>query len=565
MIDERPSFESLRAFEPQVVLVGGGPVGIVTALELERRGLRVLLLESGGRRLEDKAQELSQAENLRPDNHHDPIITVARRLGGASNLWGGRCLPYDPIDFGPRAWLDLPAWPISVDDLAPFIDEACSYLGAGRAIYRDSLPGVAADEAFDFESLERWSNMPRLQVLHGEALRSRRDLLVALGATVLGFRYGPDGCVAALTAHLKGQGREEIPAPVVMLTAGGNESTRLLLSERRRRPDLFGGPDGPLGRYYMGHVNGRIADVVLTNEALHAGLDFYVDEGGSYVRRRLVPAPETQVEGALSNVAFWPVTPPIADPAHRSGPLSAVFLALSTPTIGRRLIAESIRLRHVGPPPYDRLAHLWNLLRDPLRTALFAPWFLWRSKMAQPRLPGLFLRNPARRYGLEYHGEHLPNPESRLTLSDETDALGLPRLRIDLRFSEADAVCVLRAHDALETWLRRNGLGRLIYRAAEEERLAAVLNEAKHGNHQIGTIRMGTSAATAVVDRDCRVFGVPNLYVVSTAVLPTSGQANPTMTAVQFGLRLVDRFAAQRQSVATGSTASARHAFPAEA
>ena len=126
--------------------------------------------------------------------------------------------------------------------------------------------------------------------------------------------------------------------------------------------------------------------------------------------------------------------------------------------------------------------------------------------MAQLRLPGFFLRNPARRYGLEYHAEHLPHPESRLTLGAATDRLGLPRLRIDLRFSEADAAAVVRAHDALEAWLSRNRLGRLDWRVPPEARAAAVLAAARHGNHQIGTIRMGADRRTAVVDGDCRSF-----------------------------------------------------------
>ena len=115
----------------------------------------------------------------------------------------------------------------------------------------------------------------------------------------------------------------------------------------------------------MGHVNGTIADVVLENEALHAGLDFHVDGHGSYVRRRLVPSPETQAAERLTNVAFWPVVPEVANPSHRSGPLSATFLALSVGPLGRRLIAEPIRLKHVGPPPYDRLAHLGNVAARP--------------------------------------------------------------------------------------------------------------------------------------------------------------------------------------------------------
>jgi choline dehydrogenase-like flavoprotein len=546
MISDAPDFAALSGFGAEVCVIGGGPVGIVTALDLARRGRRVLLLESGGMAPRAEAQALSQAENLDPASHHAPEITVARRLGGASNLWGGRCLPFDPVDFAERPWLgDLPAWPIGPDALEPWLAPACGWLAAGAAVFAEALPGVEADDGFGFESLERWSNRPRIQRLHAAALAALPNLMVALGTTALGFEDAPGGSgrVAAVEAHVEGHGRGRIPVATVVLAAGGNESTRLLLAAQARNPGRFGGPDGPLGRTYMGHVNGTIADVVLDSRALHDGLDFHVDGHGSYVRRRLVPSAATQAAARLTNVAFWPVVPEIADPVHRSGPLSAVFLALSAGPLGRRLIAEPIRLKHVGLPPYRRGAHLANVIRDAPRTLGFAPAFLWRNRVARMRLPGFFLRNPARRYGLEYHAEHLPHPGSRLTLSETVDRLGLPRLRIRLAFAEADAAAVLRAHDALGDWLVRNRLGRIEHRAPEAARVAAVLAEAKHGNHQVGTVRMGSDRRSAVVDGDCRVFDAANLYVVSTAVLPTSGQANPTLTAVQLGLRLAARLA----------------------
>jgi hypothetical protein len=260
-----------------------------------------------------------------------------------------------------------------------------------------------------------------------------------------------------------------------------------------------------------------------------------------------VPAEATQAAERLANVAFWPVVPPIADAAHRSGPLSAVFLALSLAPLGRRLIAEPVRLKHVGPPPYRRAAHLSNVVRDLPRTLGFAPAFLWRNRVARMRLPGFFLRNPARRYGLEYHSEQLPDPESRLTLAEARDRLGQRRLRIDLRFGPGDAASVVRAHAALEAWLVRNRLARLDYHDPDPEaRAAAVIANARDGAHQVGTIRMAREPGQGVVDGRCRVFGTPGLHVVSTAVLPTSGQANPTLTAVQLGLRLADDLAAGR-------------------
>ena len=452
-------------------------------------------------------------------------------------------MPHDPIDFQPRPWLGLGAWPLDATVLAPWLGPACAALDAGRPIFHETLPGVTADDAFGFESLERWSNSLRTQNLHQATLRTRTDILVALGATALGFKYDDRGRIEAIDLHLDGRGPARLSIPHVVLAAGGNESTRLLLAEQQRQPVLFGGADGPLGRFYMGHVNGQIADVTFDNRALHDGLNFHIDGNGSYVRRRLVPSEATQARAELANVAFWPVMPAIADPGHRMGLLSAIFLGLSIGPLGRRLIAEPIRLKHVGPPPHRRAAHLCNVLRDAPRTLRFIPWFLWANHFAKFRLPGFFVQNAAGRYGLEYHSEHLPDAESRLTLMKSSDRLGLPRLAIDLRFSEADAASVVRAHGVLESWLVRNGLGRLVYRVPPSDRAALVLAQAKHGNHQIGTIRMGTDRTTAVVDANCRAFDVPNLHVISTAVLPTSGQANSTLTAVELGLRLAEHLA----------------------
>lgn len=545
MIAATPSFADLAAFGAEVVVIGAGPVGILTGLALRAKGFRVLMLESGREKPEPAITALSEAERYDPEFHHRPETAAARRLGGTSNLWGGRCLPFDAIDFEARPWLGLGAWPIGPEDLAPYLGPATEGLGAGEAVFAEALAGVAADPAFAYETLERWSNVPRTETSHRAELAAE-GILVALGATVLGFDYDAAGRIAALELHLEGQGHGRLAAPLVVLAAGGNQSTRLLLAEQRRHPARFGGPEGPLGRFYMGHVNGSIADIVFENAALHDGLAYHVDAHGSYVRRRITPSAATQRAAGIGNVAFWPVVPPILNPEHRSGPLSAVFLALSLGPVARRLLAEPIRLKHAGPPPYARGPHVWNVLRDLPATLGFAPAFLWKNRVAKMRLPGFFLTNPGRRYGLEYHSEHLPEATSRLSLGEGADRLGMPRLVHELRFTEADAASVLAAHEALGGWLARNGLARLAYYADPGERAANVFAEARHGTHQVGTIRMGLDGKSAVVDARCRAFDVANLHVVSTAVLPTSGQANPTLTAVQLGLRLADRLAASR-------------------
>ncbi|MBU2359456.1 MAG: GMC oxidoreductase [Alphaproteobacteria bacterium] len=543
--------DSLTAIACDVTIIGGGPLGLNMAFALADRNLRVLVLESGDTVETAENRDLSADELLTPDTHHAPEITVTRRLGGASNLWGGRCVPCDPIDFQARPWLDLPAWPVTKGDLDPYLGPACAALGAGDPVFSDPVPGLTArSDAFDTDRLERWSDTPRAQILHRDRLDTDPRVMIATGVSVTGLDHDAAGKVTALRVWMN-KTTGHMPVRQVVLAAGGNASTRLLLNVQAETPSLFGGPDGPLGRYYMGHVNGQIADIIVTDDALHDALDFYVDGHGSYVRRRITPTDATQKAHGLANVAFWPVVPEIAQAAHRSGPLSAVFLGLGLPGLGSRLIAAPIRIKHMGPKPWRRGPHLRNLLRDPVRTATFVPWFLWHRRYARHRIPGFFLKNPGRRYGLEFHSEHLPSPDSRMTLSEARDHTGLRRLRIDFRFAPRDVDSVLNAHDALERWLEETGLARLEYRFAPAGRAAGVLAEARHGNHQEGTIRMAHSPQEGVVDGWGTCFDLTNLHVVSTAILPTSSQANPTLTALQLGLRLADRLAQQIVPVAT--------------
>jgi choline dehydrogenase-like flavoprotein len=158
--------------------------------------------------------------------------------------------------------------------------------------------------------------------------------------------------------------------------------------------------------------------------------------------------------------------------------------------------------------------------------------------MTKARLPGFFIRNAQMRYRLAYHSEQVPRPESRVTLSEEADRTGLAKIRVDLRFHEIDAWSVVRTHELLSAWLRSTGLGYLEWNIPVDQRTNAVLLQDKHGTHQIGTIRMGATRHDGVVDRNLRTFDSGNLFVASTAVLPTSGQANPTLTAIALAMRL---------------------------
>ena len=548
------TFEGLAESARDVCVVGAGPVGISLAVELDRMGFSVLLLESGREGANQKIQQLSNAEIADPRLHDDMSIAVSRQLGGTSNLWGGFCVTYDPVDFLPRKGLVEALWPIEYSELLPYYRRACAYTRSGEPVFECAVPGVQADDAsFSFDTLERSASLQKLQVIHRDVLARSTGIEVRLGATVAGLNFGEDGRVSDIdVVQSDGTQRARVSIKNLVIAAGGLESTRLLLAAQRQTPARLGGPDGPLGRYYMGHLIGDVADIEFKQGGLENAFDYFVDGHGSYVRRRLVPSQQTQLAEMILNSAMWPIVPPIADARHGSAILSSIYLALAYDPLAKFLVADAIRKRHVPADAGSKVPHLLNLVKGLPDALMFSTDFLRRRYLTTPRIPGFFVRNSSRRYPLAYHSEQIPFSESRVWLSDKRDRTGLEKLHIDLRFHENDARSVVRTHELLAEWLQRTGFGTLHWRHRPSDRVEAVLGQAQHGTHQIGTVRMSRTPRDGVVDRNLKIFGSPNLYVASTAVLPTSSQANPTLTAVALALRLAEHLhEAARSKAAT--------------
>jgi len=519
-------------------------VGIALALSCEAAGLSVLLLEAGDESDRTPARGPPTARIVDERRHAPVEVSVRTGFGGTSRWWGGRCVPYDDIDFLDRVQAPNAAWPIQHAELSRWYPAAAEFFGCGPAKFRAPLARWSRLNGATFEALERWAPHIDMGEAHRKELAASTLITVVLGASVSSLELGPDSS-AVVRLMVVGDTATRSLAPVCcVLTCGGLESARLLLAAQQAHPDAFGGADGPLGRHYMGHISGKIADLVLDDPSDVDAHDFFLD-GPAYARRRFAIDAAHQVSEGLLNASLWIDNPPFQDPDHRSGLLSLVWAALTLPVIGRLLVSEGVRRSHVGGRSFAWTAHLANVLRSPIATV----WNLGRLLMGRyfkrPRLPGFLIRNASGRYALHYHGEHLPNPDSRVWLSDDCDTLGRPRLNIDLQYSDADARSVLRNHELLDRSLREAGLGRLEYRMPAKERLASVLAQASDGFHQIGLVRMGSSPDTSVVGPDCRVHGISNLYVVSTGVFPSSGQANPTFPAVALALRVAHALAAR--------------------
>ena len=522
-----------------ICIVGSGPVGMALALEFERLGRDVTVLESGGIAVDPALAEASHATIVDSQRHAPMELAVCRALGGTSWTWGGRCVAFDPVDFVARSYVPHSGWPIGDDDVRRWYAKASEYLLCGSDNFcspaphlRNLGPDVSANV------LERWSTESRVALIHRSRIERSERITLYLNSTVIDIDLGDSGkAVEGITVAGIG-GKSLVRAREVILAAGGIETTRLLLAVQRRWPGLFGGANGALGRYYMGHISGKIASIVLDQPKAIADLDFELDATGAYVRRRFMLSADAQQANGLLNTAFFPDNPPFHDPRHRSSVLSAVLLALAVPPVGRRILPEAIRSFHVGPKPHHFGAHLRNVLLGAPRGARDIVNIVRDRFLSKPRKPGFLVRNRDGRYALHYHAEQEPNPDSRVVLTNETDRFGLPRVAIDLRFTGGDAKSVVASHHVLDSALRASLAGRLEFWHPEEELVHRVLAQASDGFHQVGTTRMGRDPRESVVNADLRVHDVANLYVASSSVFPTTGQANSTYLATALAVRL---------------------------
>jgi choline dehydrogenase-like flavoprotein len=528
-----------------VCIVGTGPVGMTLALEFDRRGEDILLIEAGD--MADKPADASRAELVDATRHAEMTLAVSRALGGTSWRWGGRCVPYDDVDWMQRDFVADAEWPIDHDAVKPYYKRAAVYMLCDGAFEFPCRPMLSGGLTLD--TVERWARESRVILTHRERLLKSPHIMFSLNSTVTGFELTSDGrSIEALKVSTP-KGARKVKARRFILALGGVEVTRLLLHVQQSAPHLFGGSDGPLGRYYMGHISGKIASILFDRPEFSNDLDFHLDETGAYYRRRFMLSADAQLRNEVLNTAFWPDNPSFHNPAHGNGVLSGAFLLLAFPPTGRRLLPEAIRLSHIGPRPYPILAHWKNAIFG-APAAMADVYKILRDRfIRKPRKPGFLLRNRKGKYALHYHAEQVPNAESRITLSEEKDAFGVPRARIDLRYTDQDVRSVIDSHRLLDEALRENRIGRLEYMYAPEELARHVDAQASAGYNQIGSTRMGTDPGSSVVGPDLKTHSLENLYIASSSVFPTSGQANSTLLAVAFALRLADHLTAAPSSV----------------
>lgn len=493
-------------FEADVAVVGAGPAGITLARALASKRLDVVLLESGGREPDGSTQQLYAGEVA-----GIPYSLEGSRLrffGGTSNHWGGYCRPLDAIDFEPRDWIPHSGWPFRRDELMPYYDLASEIVEVAPPRFEDPaywrekteepMLGLATGRLR--ERFFQFSPPTRFALRYGPALERAENVLVALHANVTHIAVTPGAQAVNELAIRTLTGRaHRARARIYVLAAGGLENPRLLLISQDVVAAGLGNEGDRVGRFFMEHPHlGGFAEIVVADPA----------------RLPLIYRERIAVDGRTAKVAFVP---------------RPEFLR------SRRLLNASFTIGLAGQYQGDEAkapapAHL-DMLRAARR-------FLTVRGTAVPSEAG----GVGAWFGIGCAVEQAPDPASRVTLGGGTDALGLPRIRLDWRLSEGDRRSMVEHVRSFAYEFGTLGLGRVRLRIEDDGRWPAVVGG---GNHHMGTTRMSDNRRTGVVDRHCRVHGLANLYLAGSSVFPTSGSANPTLTIVALALRLADHLEAR--------------------
>jgi choline dehydrogenase-like flavoprotein len=486
-----------KVIRSDLCVVGAGAAGLPIAREFAGSKTSVCLLEGGGFKLEAESQALYRGQTdgtFLPKNGRYLVTSRQRLFGGTTHAWAGFTVPLDPIDFEERDWIPESGWPMTREDLEPFYLRAypycqCKPVESNLERYKgtDRPPMDFGPGAGIVTRLIHLSTPPtNFAKVHGPPVLEAPNISTYLHASALELEANQAGtAVTGLRAGTLTGNRFRVEASVYVLAAGGIENPRLLLLSRGVQKNGLGNDRDLVGRYFLEHPH------------LHAGSIVFTAPTG----------PLTLFEEHTFDQFL--------------GHESIGILCASKEFLRReRLLNVSVQLY---PAPRQRIS---EVVKDIGRMAVRVDR---RFKKEGEERPSSYVNLYAR-------AEPSPNRSSRITLTDDRDALGMQRVRLEWWLREEDGESLQRTLRLFGRELGRLSRGRIFMVISEQRPWP----KATGGDHHGGTTRMHASREKGVVDPDARVHGLDNLYIAGNSVFPTAGYANPTLTIIALAVRLAD-------------------------
>lgn len=525
-----------------VCIVGAGPAGLAIARHLGTTGLKICLLESGGFQAESRTQRLYRGRNIGRTYWRLDLPRV-RYFGGSSNKWGGWCRPLDRIDFEQRPWVRDSGWPITLDDLAPYYELAQSFCQLGPSRY-DAAPwqhdgaalGLTAD-GFD-AGVFQFSPPTLFGSVYRDEVTQHPRTTTVLWANVLELATTEQGGqVTHLRVSTLEKNEFQVRARMVVLAAGGIENARLLLASTSRSPAGVGNAHDMVGRCFMEHPHVAVGYFLPTDPGFTGRFYHKRDVNGELVKGIHLPGDALTRRHQLLGISIS-----LEPPGYSVGDFfnkwpRGLVLALTRmerllqnhPRVfaAVRATERVIRRMHVSDAHHQFSRAMYQYLAQ-----------VEHGRAAPPPSPAAL---PI--YRIYCRSEQTPNRDSRVTLDGRRDALDMRMPQLDWRLTSQDTESIATACTLFAAAIGRAGVGRVWLPQGEER--DAWQRRIVGGPHHMGTTRMALSPRDGVVDRDCRVHQVENLYIAGSSVFPTGGQANPTLTLIALAFRLAEHLKAR--------------------
>jgi len=545
MIIDANNSDTPQIINTDICIVGAGAAGIALAAEFANSNTSVALMESGGFAIEKKLQDLFDGQVTKGSRHPQTTLYRRRVVGGTTSVWGGRCIPYDDIDFERRDYIPFSGWPFPRTEILSYYKRANPICDAGVFDYSaassvglengDMIPGFSSNVVHT-DSIERFSNPTHFGRRYKHLFKTSPNISLFYHATCTAIKLQENSKAVTKLIFRNHAGRSiEINAKRYVLAMGGLETTRTLLSSNDVMPNGIGNTYDRLGRFYMCHLALTAAELRIAPNISNVIYGYEKSTDGIYCRRRISISAEAQRRHNTGNLIARLIYPNAANPDHGNGILSTLFLTRSIlqPEY-RGAFSFNDLLNKSEQKRIDYTAHLKNIIIDLPQTFSFSHMILRKRFLARRKLPSVILRSRTNAYPLDINVEQSPDPSSRITLTNDKDAFGARRIHVDWRTNDVDRHTIRSGLGIIRDEFHKSGCGDLVI---DEDKLD---NYWPVGGHHIGTARMATSPNEGVVDENCQVHGVSNLYIASSAVFPTSSHANPTLTIVALAIRLAD-------------------------
>jgi choline dehydrogenase-like flavoprotein len=509
MIRDLQQGKPVEATRADICIVGAGAAGILLAVELLRLGKTVTLLEGGGAVIEEASQEPYRSE-LSGLPHNGVHLGRFRAKGGTTTRWGGQILEYEEQDFARRDWVPGSGWPFPLSELKPFYARALELEGLGGVLRNDAEVwqriGAPEPRFADLDTyFTRWTPEPNFATLHRAALENNPALTLWLHANAVELVLDGERGTGVRCRTLTGV-QTVFEADEFIFCMGTIESSRFFLQPREG--SLPWNRSGLAGKHYQDHIDSNAAAVVPHDAShFHAIFDNVFYKGYKY-HPKLRLAREVQTRLRTLNAGA-----------------TMLFVSDIDETLGgiKGTVKHLLRGRFAEVRAADLVSVVGNL---PLLARQS-----WRYGVEHRAY------NPASaRIMLRVHCEQEPLNASSIALSDERDALGMLRTRLDWRISNVE-LATIRAYAEVA----RLALASLAEVIPDPDLITGsreYLKRCDDSYHQMGGMRMSASPGDGVVDPNLRLHGTKNAYVLSGAVFPTSGYSNPTHTLLALAVRL---------------------------